>query len=58
MLDEIQKLIKETEQWLEYHRQNHNHIDAAACAVRLTALKQAYEIVRKNYKSQLTLYSF
>ena len=51
MLDEIQKLIKETEQWLEYHRQNHNHIDAAACAVRLTALKQAYEIVRKNYKS-------
>ena len=47
MLEQIEQLIKDTEQWREYHRQNRNHIDAAACAIRLTALKESYEIVRK-----------
>jgi len=51
MLEEIQLLINETEQWQSYHRQQRNVIDAAACAIRLTALKQAYEIIRKNSKS-------
>lgn len=48
MLKEIQQLIDDTNQWLEYHRQQRNVVDAAACAIRLSALKQAYEIVRKN----------
>lgn len=48
MLEQIENLIKETEQWRDYHRQNRNHIDAAACAIRLNALKEAYEIIRKN----------
>lgn len=48
MIEEIQKLIKETELWREYHRQNRNPIDAAACAIRLTALREALEIVKKS----------
>lgn len=47
MLDEIVKLIAETEQWRNFHRQNRNPIDAAACAIRLTALKEALEIIKK-----------
>ena len=48
MLEQIEQLINETEQWREYHRQNRNQIDAAACAIRLAALKQAREIILKN----------
>ena len=51
MQEQIEQLIKETEQWREYHRRNHNPIDAAACAIRLTALKETLEIIRKNSKS-------
>jgi len=51
MLIQLENLIKETEQWREYHRQHRNVIDASACAIRLTALREAYEIVRKNIKS-------
>ena len=51
MQEEIETLIKETEQWQQYHRANRNAIEAAACAIRLAALKQAYEIIRKNSKS-------
>ena len=47
MLEQIENLIKETEHWRDYHRQNRNHIDAAACAIRLNALKEAYEIIKK-----------
>jgi hypothetical protein len=45
MLEQIEQLIKATEQWREYHRQKRNHIDAAACAIRLVALKEAREII-------------
>lgn len=48
MLEEIQKLIIETEQWRIYHKQNRNHIDAAACAIRLAALKDALVIIEKH----------
>lgn len=51
MQEQIERLIKETEQWRDYHRANRNHIDAAACAIRLTALKECYEIIRKHNKS-------
>jgi hypothetical protein len=45
MLEQIEQLIKETEQWREYHRQQRNVIDAAACAIRLVALKEAKKII-------------
>jgi hypothetical protein len=48
MIEQIENLIKTTEQWREYHRQNHNVIEASACAIRLAALRETYEIVRKN----------
>ena len=48
MLEQIEQLIKETEQWREYHRQQRNVIDAAACAIRLTALREALEIIKKS----------
>ena len=51
MQEQIEQLIKETEQWREYHRANRNVIDAAACAIRLNALKEVREIIRKNSKS-------
>jgi hypothetical protein len=51
MQEQIEQLIKETEQWREHHRQHRNVIDAAACAIRLTALREALEIIRKNTKS-------
>ena len=47
MLKQLEQLIKETEQWREYHRANHNPIDAAACAIRLNALREALEIIKK-----------
>ena len=47
MLEQIENLIKETEQWREYHRRNHNQIDAAACAIRLTALREVMIIIKK-----------
>ena len=51
MQEQIEFLIRETEQWREYHRQHRNHVDAAACAIRLNALREVYEIIRKNTKS-------
>ena len=55
MLVQIEQLIKETEQWRDYHRVNRNVIDAAACAIRLTALREALEIIKKNSKSLRTV---
>jgi len=48
MQEQVEQLIKDTEQWREYHRQNRNHVDAAACAIRLNALREVLEIIRKN----------
>jgi hypothetical protein len=48
MQEQIEQLIKETEQWREYHRQNRNHIDAAACAIRLNALKEVLKIIQNH----------
>ena len=47
MLEQIEQLIKETEQWREYHRQHRNQIDAAACAIRLTTLREVMIIIKK-----------
>jgi glycerol dehydrogenase-like iron-containing ADH family enzyme len=51
MVEQIERLIKETEAWRIYHRQNGNQIEVAACAIRLIALKECLEIVKKNLKS-------
>ena len=48
MQEQLEQLIKETMQWREYHRVNRNHIDAAACAIRLNALREALEIIKKS----------
>jgi hypothetical protein len=47
MQEQIEQLIKETEQWRQYHRQQRNHIDAAACAIRLSALREVLIIIKK-----------
>ena len=47
MQEQLEQLIKETERWREYHRQHRNHIDAAACAIRLNALHEALMIFKK-----------
>ena len=48
MQEQLEQLIKETEQWRDFHRMNRNHIDAAACAIRLNALKEALEIIKNS----------
>jgi len=37
----ILTLISITEQWLTYHKRNGRHIEAAACAIRIKALRDA-----------------
>lgn len=51
LTQKIELLIQQTEKWRDYHRANHNPIDAAACAIRLAALKECYELIVKNLKS-------
>jgi hypothetical protein len=46
MLEQLELLIRETEQWREYHKRNHNVIDAAACAIRLAALKEVKALLK------------
>jgi hypothetical protein len=48
IVEQIEQLINETEAWREYHKNNRNHIDAAACAIRLNALKEALQIIKNN----------
>lgn len=47
MQEQIEQLINETEQWRDYHQQHRNHIDAAACAIRLSTLKEVLIIIKK-----------
>ena len=48
ILERVENLIRETEQWREYHRINRNFIDAAACAIRLNALKEVLQIIKNH----------
>lgn len=43
--DRIRALISETEAWQRQHKANRDGISAAACAIRLVALRQALDIV-------------
>lgn len=44
----IYRLILETEKWLKDHKINYRHIEAAACQIRLKALKDALEAVKEK----------
>ena len=48
MQKEVESLIAETIQWREFHRSRGNHIEAAACSIRLKAFKEVLEIIKKN----------
>jgi hypothetical protein len=50
MIEEIQRLIDETEQWRDYHRRNRNVIEAAACAIRLAALREILALAKQGSK--------
>ncbi|WP_267550286.1 hypothetical protein [Rhizobium rhizogenes] len=40
-MTKILALISETESWRTYHKRRNQHIEAAACAIRLKALHDA-----------------
>lgn len=40
-MDAIEKLIAETEVWRRDHKRAKRHIEAAACSIRLKALRDA-----------------
>lgn len=43
----ILKLISETEKWRKEHKAFGRHIEAAACAIRLKALRDAVEALER-----------
>lgn len=43
----IQRLIEESETWLKDHKLNRRHIEAAACSIRIKALKDALAAMRE-----------
>lgn len=51
MEEEIERLIADTQSYRDHCRRNNLPIDAAACSVRLVALRQALNIIRKYNKS-------
>jgi hypothetical protein len=40
---QILALISQTEAWLKFHKARNSHIEAAACQIRLKALRDAVE---------------
>ena len=44
----IESLIRECEGWLLQHKDSRHYIDAAACSIRLAALRDCLAIVKKN----------
>jgi hypothetical protein len=44
----ILKLIEETESWRRFHKARNAHIEAAACAVRIKALRDALDAVENS----------
>lgn len=43
MVNQILALISQTESWLKFHKARHSYIEAAACQIRLRALRDAVE---------------
>lgn len=46
--DRIRALIAETETWQRQHKANRDGISAAACNIRLVALRQALKAVEED----------
>lgn len=46
-MNAILKLISETESWRTFHKSRGSHIEAAACAIRIKALRDALAAVDK-----------
>ena len=46
MIQELEKIIAETTAYRDYCRKKKLGIDAAACSIRIAALKQALAIVK------------
>lgn len=44
----ILKLISEAESWRMFHKSRSNHIEAAACAIRLKALRDALAVLEEG----------
>ncbi len=44
----IMRLISETERWHQLHKAMGRHIEAAACAIRLKALRDALEALKET----------
>jgi len=44
----IESLIRECEEWLMDYRGSRHYVDAAACSIRLAALRDRLAIVKKN----------
>jgi hypothetical protein len=44
----ILHLISETESWLRFHKARNAHIEAAACAIRIKALRDAFDALAKD----------
>lgn len=42
-MTKILALISETESWLKFHKARNSHVEAAACQIRLRALRDAIE---------------
>lgn len=47
-MTKIVALISQTESWLKFHKARHSHIEAAACQIRLKALRDAVEALEGN----------
>lgn len=48
MIDQIKALIAEAERWQKEHSTAGRRIEAAACAIRTKALREALEIVEEE----------
>lgn len=42
-MTQILALISQTESWLKFHKARNHHVEAAACQIRLRALRDAVE---------------
>ena len=47
-VEAIESLIRESEGWLLQYRASRHYIDAAACSIRIAALRDCLVIVKKN----------
>jgi hypothetical protein len=47
-MDAIRAMRVETERWRAFHKERRNHIEAAACSIRLKALNDALRALEED----------